>query len=531
MEYLPEPPNAQLKDNQHLRVIYTVNAALSQLEEEGISLEKVLPRILQLTIESLAASIGSIIIINPENLKVEYGWVVNPDFSDVHSTDKLQDVVDNGLAGWAIRQRETVIIDNCLTDPRWLIRPDFRHAQEILSAISAPIIARQQVIGTITVIKTGKNQFGQIDAFALTAITEKAAYAIENARAQEAELRYQSLFQDSVDPIILTNLHGQIIEANQRAFELFEYTREELLQMTILDLHADDLNFPDPKKLQNQESYFSTSRVNTKSQRKPLYVEVYGKLAEYANKQIFQWIHHDISKQVELEEMRQDLTAMLVHDLQSPLGNVISSLELIKNEIPEGSENTLTTMLDIAMRSSNHLQTLVQSLMDISRLEAGHQISKQENVDVQELVELVYEIERPSFEKRGINFIREIDPHLPPLFVEEGMIRRVLLNLLDNGLKYSDGTQAIILHAQQTADPNMALITVNDHGQGIPKQYRKTVFEKFQRINNNPTSRGLGLGLAFCRLAVEAHGGQIWVDETPGGGASFNFTVPTVPSE
>ena len=529
MEYSPNPSNILLEDNQQLRVIYAVNAALTLLEEEGLSVEKMLPRILQLTIESLTASIGSIIIFNPESLKVEYSWVVNPDFPGVHSTDKLQAVIDDGLAGWAVRQRETVIVDNCLTDPRWLIRSDFRPTQEILSAISAPIIARQQVIGTITVIKAGEAQFGQIDAFALTAITEKAAYAIENARAQEAESRYLSLFQDSVDPIILTNLQGQIIEANQRAFELFEYDREELLQMTIVDLHADDLKFPDPKQLQNHEAYFSTSRIITKTRHKPLYVEVYGKLAKYANNQIFQWIHHDITKQVELEEMRQDLTAMLVHDLQSPLGNVISSLELIKNEIPEGSDDTLVTMLDIATRSSNHLQTLVQSLMDISRLEAGHPISKQEYVDVAELVELVYEIERPNFEKREVNFIREIDPNVPQLFVEEGMIRRVLLNLLDNGLKYSVGTQAIILRIQPAPISGMALITVSDQGQGIPEKYHKTVFEKFQRINNSPTSRGLGLGLAFCRLAVEAHGGQIWVDETPGGGASFNFTVPTVP--
>ena len=251
MEYSPNPSNILLEDNQQLRVIYAVNAALTLLEEEGLSVEKMLPRILQLTIESLTASIGSIIIFNPESLKVEYSWVVNPDFPGVHSTDKLQAVIDDGLAGWAVRQRETVIVDNCLTDPRWLIRSDFRPTQEILSAISAPIIARQQVIGTITVIKAGEAQFGQIDAFALTAITEKAAYAIENARAQEAESRYLSLFQDSVDPIILTNLQGQIIEANQRAFELFEYDREELLQMTIVDLHADDLKFPDPKQLQN----------------------------------------------------------------------------------------------------------------------------------------------------------------------------------------------------------------------------------------------------------------------------------------
>jgi signal transduction histidine kinase len=231
--------------------------------------------------------------------------------------------------------------------------------------------------------------------------------------------------------------------------------------------------------------------------------------------------------------VQQDLAAMLMHDLQSPLGNVISSLELIRSLVSSNDgDSVLHSMLDIAMRSSNHLQTLIASLLDISRLEAGHPITGREPVNVYRLVENSYEFEQPNFEKRGVQFVNLVAADMTDIYVEKSMISRVLLNLLDNALKQSQEAQRITVRAQETkggeSDDEMILISVSDQGAGIPEAYRETIFEKYERINHDSASKGLGLGLAFCRLAVEAHGGRIWVDDAPDGGARFQFTVPAV---
>ena len=227
--------------------------------------------------------------------------------------------------------------------------------------------------------------------------------------------------------------------------------------------------------------------------------------------------------------MRRDLTAMLFHDLQSPLGNVIASLELIKFQMPADSDESLLSMLDIAKRSSHHLQSLIRSLLDIDRLEAGSPVRELKQVPVQKLIEDVYEIESPNLERREIVFTSNIEPDIPQLRIEEDMIQRVLVNLVDNAIKHSlDNKRITIVARRDDKKENMLFLSVSDEGEGIPKGYRETIFEKFQRIKDDETSsKGLGLGLAFCRLAVEAHGGQIWVDDAPGGGAQFNLTLPT----
>jgi signal transduction histidine kinase len=184
-------------------------------------------------------------------------------------------------------------------------------------------------------------------------------------------------------------------------------------------------------------------------------------------------------------------------------------------------------MLDIARRSSRRLETLIRSLLDINRLEAGQPITELSWVNVNCLVDEVFEIERPNFEQRRLHFANTLPDDLPPVFVEEDMIRRVLVNLVNNALKYSNEDQIITVAGYLQPESNRLLLSVSDQGTGIPKQFRESIFEKFERIAaKDSNAKGLGLGLAFCRLAVEAHNGRIWVDDAPAGGARFNFTLP-----
>jgi signal transduction histidine kinase len=246
-----------------------------------------------------------------------------------------------------------------------------------------------------------------------------------------------------------------------------------------------------------------------------------------AESELIQWQYHDLTHQVELEEMRRDLMAMLFHDLQSPLSNVMTSLEMMRFEIPEGDESALGMMLEIAFRSSNHLQALISSLLDIDRLEAGHPVGEQTAVSIHQLLDEAADMEQPDYERRGTELIRQLDDNLPHIFVEQDMIRRVLVNLLDNALRHSDGADEVTVRATCLFDEKQVLISVIDNGPGVPSRFREVIFEKFQRVQRSgKKSKGLGIGLAFCRLAVEAHGGSIWVDDASEGGARFNLTLP-----
>jgi two-component system sensor histidine kinase KdpD len=110
--------------------------------------------------------------------------------------------------------------------------------------------------------------------------------------------------------------------------------------------------------------------------------------------------------------------------------------------------------------------------------------------------------------------------------IDQDMITRVLINLLDNALKYSDGGHNVTVTGQLVPGEHLIQVAVADEGPGIPEAQRAAIFDKFYRIHGEGTAKGLGLGLAFCRMAVEGHGGRIWADEAPGGGAMFAFTLP-----
>jgi PAS domain S-box-containing protein len=330
------------------------------------------------------------------------------------------------------------------------------------------------------------------------------------------------LFQNNVDPIVLTDSSGTIVAANERTFNLLGYEFNELSGNHISEIFAPDQSLPDFSSL----PLVVDATIPVKETQEVLHVKIYATQYNDEDHTIVQWILHDITRQVELDQLRQDLAAMLVHDLQGPLGNVLYSLELVSNELHADSSETVRLMLDTAYRSSQHLQYLVDSMMDISHLEAGYPISNQALVDASELIDYVIAVEEPNLEQRGIIAKCTVTPDLPHVLANESMLRRIMLNLLDNALKHSQNGQTVIISAEREESMDMVRFSVLDQGKGVPEAYRDLIFEKFQRVRTSSSSSGLGLGLAFCRLAVKAHGGRIWVEETASGGACFCFTMP-----
>ena len=230
-----------------------------------------------------------------------------------------------------------------------------------------------------------------------------------------------------------------------------------------------------------------------------------------------------------LVEESNDLAAMLVHDLQGPLGNIIAGLEMAQSACAEGDAESARSMFETALHSSYQLRTLVASVLDISRLETGQPLPPRKAVSARQLAEFALSLMQPEFDMRGVAPILEIDAGLPAALANDGMLQRVFLNLLDNALKASRAGQSILVRADHDPARPYLTITVSDQGSGIPEAYHQRVFQKYERVNADNSSRGLGLGLAFCRLAVTAHGGDIWVENNPGGGSSFVFTLPLAP--
>ena len=519
--------NARLyeKSQRQLQIMALLNEA-SRVINSSLDINQIMQSLLSQMNEFLQAQAISIAMVDEQTNELVYRVAAGLGSGKIVG---LSLPSNQGLSGWVREHAEPAMVNDTSLDPRFHTLGDQRTGYLTRAMICAPVQFKGEVLGTIQAINPMQSAFTGEDLDLLVNLANIAssalAHAQQYARTQAAEARYTRLFQDSVDPILLTNLKGNIVEVNRQAARFMGYSRSEMRRMNITDLHPQEMEWPDVDSITPDKVTMLTNQVVTQT-GEPIHVEVYAKRTLFDNNELLQWIYHDISQQIELEKMREDLTAMLFHDLQSPLGNVITSLELLQLEIPTDNESTLSIMLDIAMRSSRRLQTLIRSLLDINQLEAGHPISERDRVDIYELVDDVIEIEKPNFEKRTTVFIRRLPPNLPTVYAEEDMIRRVLVNLVDNALKHGLDSRKITLEVTPVLDKNEILFSVSDQGAGIPPQYRQTIFEKFQRVQQSNDSKGLGLGLAFCRLAVEAHDGRIWVDDAPGSGAKFSFTLP-----
>jgi len=234
----------------------------------------------------------------------------------------------------------------------------------------------------------------------------------------------------------------------------------------------------------------------------------------------------DITAAKEAERMRQDLTNMMVHDLRSPLTSVITSIDMIFRGTAGGEPTQLQRdILSIAYSSTQHLLDMVNLLLDISRLESGQMPLDCTPVELRPLGERA--INRMTIIAHKSSVTITLDMPMADLRVsaDPELLLRVLQNLLDNALKFSPKGSLVSMRIGPAEADGHVRVAVRDFGMGIKPHDLDKIFSKFGQVGNR-RSNGSGLGLTFCKLVVEAHGGTIGVESIPGEGSTFFFTLP-----
>jgi signal transduction histidine kinase len=217
--------------------------------------------------------------------------------------------------------------------------------------------------------------------------------------------------------------------------------------------------------------------------------------------------------------LSRELTEFIVHDLRSPISGSIMGLEMLRQE-SSGMGEFQRELLDQALIGNRRALMLVNSILDVSKLQAGKMSVDRCEVNLEQLVHDVFEPLRPWATTQNVTL--ESDITVRDWVLDERLVSRTITNLLSNALKYTrDGTSVKV--TAEAIGQNLR-IGVHDHGPGIPDRYRKVIFEPFGQVQGTKT--GTGLGLTFCQLAIAAQGGKIWVESQMGVGTSMYFLLP-----
>jgi two-component system, NtrC family, sensor histidine kinase KinB len=505
--------------------LFQISSELAQ----DLSLKQTLANVLKKSVVAVEAERGGIVTLDEKHEPMDAAIIYHGKFIK-QTASQVKDTITHGLAGWVMQEEKAVLIPDTSKDERWCRRPDDSSDQSgAKCAICVPLISRKELVGVLTVVHSNPGFFNEEHLDLIQAIGHLAGVAIYNARLfmrlEKAQKRYQTLFEASSDLLFITDWDGRIIETNRAVEKITNYKPRFSHDAQIMDFHKPDYSSLgagfSKLKLVNSITYESELLIDVSM---PLPVEIKVAHVTIGKQSYLQWVIRDISDRKRLAAMQEDLMTMVYHDIRSPLANVLSSLDILTHQLEKYEDASVKTILSVAHRSAERIMRLVNSLLDIRKIEAGNSILHSDMDSPLQIVEDAMDVCRPMAASKRI-ILEIVTPKiLSDVPVDRDMIRRVVINLIENAIKFSSSNKKVSVGLKQEIDA--VVFFVEDNGPGIPEDQLDNVFNKYTRLKTAHTTRGFGLGLAFCKLAVDAHGGKIWAESTIGKGTRFLFSIP-----
>jgi two-component system, NtrC family, sensor histidine kinase KinB len=455
---------------------------------------------------------------------------------------------------------------------------------DITAVLAVPMINGGKVVGILVVMDDHqRRQFTDDDVRLLNLLAPQAAIAVSNALLYEEVRRERdriSTVLNSVkDGILMLDRNYSVVVTNERFTDLMKLESEQVLNQTITtvaDLLGESLESDPPFSAEMIMSILNGLRRNPNNvYNKKLAVDDPKRrwvdwsiwpVPDQANG-ISGWLNvfHDITQERELEQLREDFISMLVHDLRGPLTSIIGGIELVATLMPDEQTPVMeqqSEFLEQVNRNCYSLLEMINTLLEVSRLEAGRLPLHMRPQPVEKLIDdSVQQVMLAAQEKQIQIFAELPDGEINPRLDNEKM-RRVLVNLLSNAVTHSprgsdinitveieEGirrkmttsnldptalrrfTTAFLREQRKDNEPptRSLLLSISDKGPGVKPEMQERIFDKFVTGSTTMGGRnksGTGLGLAFCKLVVEGHGGRIWVESEAGHGSTFRISLP-----
>lgn len=515
--------------------------AITRTTSRSLALDDVLSQALSSAMMLLGFDVGLIALANrpgePLRLALQRG--MPPDYIDFIQRQGIE----NTLCHYVYTQRFTMAISDFEQEGRTgaVQTIDQMIAMGWRAYVGIPLIHQEQALGVMSLFSTQPRPASTYNLALLTTIGHQIATAIENARLFSATLNQRShltaIVRSSRDGIVLINTEGRILVINEPALHMLhlpgqteEWVERRLTDaMRVLHLFAPSIvpvmrrearrirrgdNAPSEGEYKAPPHTIHWLNLPVSTGSKPL-----GRLL----------VLRDVSSERTVEQLRDDLIHTMVHDLRNPLSVLVSALDLIGSGIAYKLDATQSNLIGIAQEASQRITNLVNAILDVNRLESGQMPVEYQAFSLASLVDQLIQTQTLPANAKTIRLENNVPPTLPPAWADPHLVERVLQNLVGNAIKFTPagGVVRITATLLEQEGQSQLVVSVSDTGGGIPASVQSRLFQKFAA--GSQSERGSGLGLAFCKLALEAHGQRIWGCNNPDQGATFSFTLATPP--
>lgn len=333
---------------------------------------------------------------------------------------------------------------------------------------------------------------------------------------------HESISDSMVDGMIILDDLNQIVDINQSARRIIQQTKVSLAGKPIGQVLPALEN-------QIQAAKLKPLDIAVRNQEAERFFEVsispyYGGRNQQRGNLL---VLRDITERKKQENNRDYLTRNMVHDLRDPISNALFALEMLKSALAEESSSDAQQLLDLTFASTAKTLQLVDKILEIGRLECGEMPLSLTSISLNDMVKSILAAQTPRAVNKKLQLINEVPESLPAIWADADLLEHVLTHLIDNSIKFTPGDGTIRVTAEQRTKErgkSDLLVSVTDTGPGIPPELQSQLFELFV-AGSHPESRN-GLGLAFCKMALAAHGQQIWARSEPEKGATITFSLP-----
>ncbi|GAP07169.1 MAG TPA: PAS domain-containing protein [Anaerolinea thermolimosa] len=493
---------------------------------QELDLGKLLNRILRISVEMLAGQAGFIA------LRERAGWHV---------------VASQGIPTILLRMIEQMLAEVVEEeDPEQFELPQISHmadqlAQQaslgLLSGIGLPLVTRKRVLGVIIIFRSYTTAFSANDQALLSSFANQAAIAVQNAQlyaeANEERQRLNTLLDSLSDGILILAANNTIERCNPAFARMLNLPRQALIGRR----HEDVIRWERPPQgmtLEQAESggwpltphayLYVEGDIKVGDDLPPLpvgitYVPLIGENGRLRN--IICTVR-DITKFRQAEELKSTFISVISHELKTPVALIKGYVSTLRRDDAQWDPEVIQDSLEVIEEEADRLAGMIENLLEASRLQAGGLSLKRSDVSLPRLAARI--AERMQTQTTSHTIQVDFPEDFPIIFADENRLEQVLTNLIGNAIKYAPGG---IIRIHGEVRPQQVIVCVSDQGPGVAAEDIPHIFDRFYRAPDVARqTKGAGLGLYLAKAIVEEHGGRIWVDNVPGQGARFCFSLP-----